>query len=89
MVSPLQRVFLLYFTVPVFPIHGSDSTTAVESRAVEENHLLRRAVGPALIIYNTAQHPPPIAAFPFPSLLYFVFTSFQIAPTPNAAKGEV
>lgn len=44
------------FTVPVFPIQGLECTTAVESRALEENLFLRRAGSPGL---STAHHSIP------------------------------
>lgn len=67
------------FTVPVFPIQGLESTTAVESRALEENLFLRRARSPALI-YNTSQYPPFLLLSHLLPPLHFPFT------TPNATE---
>jgi len=62
--------------------------SAVESRAVEQNLLLRRAVGPALV-FNTSQHPPLLLLSRFLPPLHFTFTSLHVAPTPNAAEVRV
>lgn len=73
------------FTVPVFPIQGLESTTAVESRALEENLFLRRAGSPALI-YNTSQHPPFLLLSHLLPPLHFTSTTLQESPTPNATE---
>lgn len=73
------------FTVPVFPIQGLESTTAVESRALEENVFLRRAGSPALF-YNTSQHPHFLLLSHLLPHLHFTSTTLQESPTPNATE---